>query len=106
MKKLLNGILIFSLFVAGGYTALKLKGIERIEIVNNCSEKSLVENCPKTKWVQINDCLSNSISHDTHVARCYRCALGQNEEKANEDFCKEYYKVWNVSRDQAKDTCK
>lgn|SRR5574337_654032 len=102
MKKLLKGILIYSLVVAGGYTALRLKGIERIEIIKDCPEKPQEVSCPEQKTIY----LERNTSHDTHIARCYRCALGQNIEKTNEKFCKEYYEVWNVDKDQAKDICK
>ena len=45
-------------------------------------------------------------AHDTHVARCYRCALGQNVSPANKDFCERNYNVWDVNKKQAKEVCK
>ena len=35
----------------------------------------------------------NYYAHDTHVARCYRCALGQNISPADKNFCERNYNV-------------
>jgi hypothetical protein len=72
-----------------------------------CSIFLLPTACDNTKDVRyVSDCPATYTAHDTHVARCYRCALGQYVEKANKDFCERNYGFWDLDKDKVKDSCK